>query len=191
MRGVDHFADPANIRAYAALTEGLCSETYLAAIRAHVAPGAAVLELGSGPGHDLARLKSLFRATGSDKSVACVNYVRETQPDVDMCSLDARTLAIEGPFAAIVSNKTLDYLNDEELKASFVRQARLLDAAGMAIHTLRRGRGRKKELALSVHLRESATLEGLLPGSLSLASSEIYSEVDLDDSLLITLRAAG
>lgn len=185
---MNHFDDPANVRAYAALTEGLSSRHLFDELGHWVPSQSFVLELGMGPGHDLRWLQRSYRMLGTDRSQACVDFVRVAQPSATVQVLDARTLDIDQTFDAIYSNKVLDYLDDEALQDTFVRQTQVLRAGGIALHTFRHGDRSERELALPVWLRNERSVRRLLPDAFELLSVRTYDEQEREDSLSVVLR---
>jgi len=57
-----------NVETYVEMAEGFDGRELVDVLKKHLAPGSTVLELGMGPGKDLALLAEAFTATGSDRS---------------------------------------------------------------------------------------------------------------------------
>lgn len=185
---MSHFDDPANVEAYAALTADAVDETLYAPLHGLLERGARVLELGSGPGHDLVRLAETFEVTGSDTSNAFVDYVSRVFPEFEMLRLDARTLDTDRRFDAIFSNKVLQYLDDKELRASFNQQANRLAPGGVAFHTFWRGQGTEPEFELTTFRRRLADVKALLGAQWAVVEHRIYSELLEKDSFWVLLK---
>ncbi|MEX0299750.1 MAG: trans-aconitate 2-methyltransferase [Kordiimonas sp.] len=125
-----------NAVAYAKMCEGYDAADQLGLLHKHLPTGAKLLEIGSGPGNDIALLNEKYDVTASDYSPAFLKMVKERFPDVMTKLLDAVALDIEGPFNAIYSNKVLQHLTDDELSKSFSRQASLLSDQGLIYHLI-------------------------------------------------------
>ncbi len=125
------YDDEDNVETYVKMAEGYDGRELVAALRQHLPPGATVLELGMGPGKDLALLAEAFTATGSDRSEIFLRRYRRDHPDADLLLLDAVTLETERCFDAIYSNKVLHHLSVDELRKSLHRQVARLNADGL------------------------------------------------------------
>ena len=70
-----------NVETYVEMAEGFDGRELVDVLKKHLAPGSTVLELGMGPGKDLALLAEAFGATGSDRSQVffCVAIDRPTR----------------------------------------------------------------------------------------------------------------
>ena len=97
--------------------------------------GSTVLELGMGPGKDLALLREHFQATGSDSSPIFVERYRAAFPAADVLLLDVVTMETDRRFDAIYSNKVLYHLSRQRLAQSFQRQAAILNTSGILLHS--------------------------------------------------------
>ncbi len=125
-----------NATAYAKMCEGYDAADQLDVLYDHLPEGASLLEVGSGPGNDVALLKEKYDVTASDYSPAFLEMIKERFPGVKAEQVDAVTLDTEGPFNAIYSNKVLQHLTDTELSKSFARQANLLSNGGLVYHLI-------------------------------------------------------
>ncbi|MFE9425267.1 class I SAM-dependent methyltransferase [Kitasatospora sp. NPDC006697] len=108
----------------------------LAALVEQAGPGAAVADLGCGPGHVAGFLAGLgaARVVGVDLSPAMVELAREAHPEAefrvgDLCELPAE----EGEFGAAVALYSVIHLSGEELAAACAELHRVLRPGGRAL----------------------------------------------------------
>ena len=146
------YDDEENVEAYVQMAEGYDGRELVDVLKKHLPSGSSVLELGMGPGKDLALLAEAYDATGSDSSEVFLRRYRRDHPDADLLLLDAVTLATERRFDAIYSNKVLHHLSVDELRTSL----RLAggeterERPGIALLLVRRGHGGEPRAALHV-----------------------------------------
>lgn len=185
---MSYYDDPDNVAGYIAMAEGYDGRELVAALRRYLKDGAAVLELGMGPGKDLAMLGEHYEATGSDISAVFVDRYRRTHPEADLLVLDARTLETDRRFDAIYSNKVLQHLTRDEVRESFQRQAAVLNRSGLALHTFWRGEGEEIFSGLLNVYYTEEQLRALAADSFEVIELRRYAEMDEDDSLLLLMR---
>ena len=130
--------------------------------------GGTLLELGMGPGKDLDLLAEHYRVTGSDFSNAFLDRYREKHPDADLVNLDALTIETDRSFDGIFSNKVLVHMSDEDLDASFARQAEVLNPGGVILHSFWYGEGEEQFGGLTLRRRDEAALKRLVEPHLEL-----------------------
>ena len=70
---VGYFDTNEGVDEYIQMAEGYDGRELIEILRSHVPSGSSVLELGMGPGKDLALLQPYFQATGSDSSAIFVD----------------------------------------------------------------------------------------------------------------------
>ena len=151
--------------------------------------GAAVLELGMGPGRDFERLRQRFIALGTDASLEFLERYQDKRPRADLLQLDAVTLRTDRTFDGTFSNKVLHHLTRPQLEQSFARQADLLLPGGVAVHTLWYGATAPEEVDGMVHtLHTPDSLAALLPAGLKVEEAVRYTDVAADDSIRLVLR---
>ena len=132
---MSYYDDDENVRKYIAMSEGIDGAMLVDKLRDHVTKGSEVLELGMGPGKDLELLGKVYKTTGSESSTAFLEYYRNKNPQADLLWLDAERIETERVFDGIYSNKVLQHLSKDELKASFKRQADVLRRDGVMLHS--------------------------------------------------------
>lgn len=176
-----------NVETYIAMAEGYDGRALIAVLQGYVAIGATVLELGMGPGKDLALLSEHYRVTGSDQSQLFLDRYRQAHPDADLLYLDAATLDTERRFDAIYSNKVLHHLTKPELQQSFLAQARVLNPQGIALHSFWYGdKVEDYEGLLFVYYTEAAIREAI-GENFEILEIRRYAEMEPDDSLYVVL----
>lgn len=178
-----------NALAYAKMCEGYDATAQLPLLHKHLPAGSSVLEIGSGPGNDIALLEEYYTVTASDYSPAFLDMISARFPDIDCKAADAITLDIDGPFDAIYSNKVLQHLKDHELAHSFERQAQLLGENGLLCHMI------WTELeypdapqGLHYIARSEAEFKQLLAPHFEVIDTLPYEEFSPEDSLLVIAR---
>ncbi len=74
------YDDESNVNDYIKMAEGFDGREFMPVLRQYLPDGAHVLELGMGPGKDLALLAEHFKVTGSDHSPVFVNRYLADHP---------------------------------------------------------------------------------------------------------------
>ena len=185
---MDYYANQENVAAYIQMAADTDGKLLVDVLRRHLPGESTVLELGMGPGKDLLLLTQYYRATGSDFSGVFVERFRKLHPELEVRRLDAITIATDRRFAAIYSNKVLSHLAPSDLRASFQRQAQVLEGRGLALHSFWYGdHVAERQGLLFAYYRED-TLSALFEPEFEVLDSERYSEFESDDSLYVVLR---
>ena len=185
------YDDEENVEAYVQMAEGYDGRELVAALRQHLPPGSTVLELGMGPGKDLALLAVEFTVTGSDRSEIFLRRYRRDQPDAELLLLDAVTLETEQRFDAIYSNKVLHHLCVDELQKSLLRQAARLNANGLLFHSFWYGEGTEENHGLQFTYHTEASLTAVVGSEFETVACVRYKEIDEGDSLYLLLRRSS
>lgn len=185
---MDFWDDPANVQQYIEMCEGYDGSALIAHLAAYLHEGAELLEIGMGPGTDLALLACRYRVTGSDRSAVFVQRHLAEHPDADVLQLDASTLATERTFDGLYSNKVLHHLSEHDFAASLQRQARLLRPGGIAFHSLWCGDEVEEIHGMRFQYHTPSSVQAALPAELVLEHSARYEELAPDDSLWVVLR---
>jgi 2-polyprenyl-3-methyl-5-hydroxy-6-metoxy-1,4-benzoquinol methylase len=109
-------------------------------VAAHAAVGAAVLEIGSGPGHDAARLEALgFQVRRSDATRAFVELQRAHGHEIDV--LDVRTDDLGGPYDVVFAHAVLLHIDRTELPSVLTRLRDAVRPGGLLAMSLKEGDG--------------------------------------------------
>lgn len=174
---------------YIDMAEGYDGRELIKTLRQHLPQGAAVLEIGMGPGVDFAILKNYFQVTGSDSSQFFLDRYRESDPDADLIYLDAVALDTERTFDCLYSNKVLHHLTDEELTQSLRRQKAILSSNGLVMHSFWRGTGEEEHHGLRFVYQSEDTLRSIVGDVLNVVDIVVYNEMDDDDSLYVLATA--
>lgn len=177
-----------NVAAYIRMADGYDGKLLIAALGRYLPPGSRVLELGMGPGKDLLMLNEHYQVVGSDASAIFVERFRKLHPKLEVRQLDPVSIDTDGRYDAIFSNKVLPHLSRDELRASFKRQAQVLESNGLALHSFWYGDDVAEHQGLRfVYYRED-TLRGLYEPDFEIVESKQYSEMEKDDSFYVVLR---
>lgn len=183
-----YYHNEENVQQYIAMADGYDGRDLVAKLTEYLPAGSSVLELGMGPGKDLALLGEHFQVTGSDFSPVFVERYRAAFPAADVMLLDAATLETDRRFDAIYSNKVLYHLSRQQLAQSFQRQAALLNAGGILLHSFWLGEGEEEFSGLrSVYYTEEALRE-VIGDEYEAIEFGRYAEMEPDDSLYAVLK---
>jgi trans-aconitate methyltransferase len=144
-----------------------------------------VLEIGMGPGKDIAFLQKNHEVTGSDNSQAFLDIYMEKNPGADVFLLDAKQMNTHRKFDCIYSNKVMHYFNPKELEQSFLNQIKVLNHGGLICHTLWYGDKHIEVKGMKYYYYTEKTILNHLPSNIQIIHAEIYQEMDKADSLLI------
>jgi SAM-dependent methyltransferase len=188
MPHVEFYESSEGVEQYAGMAEGHDGSEHIPVLRELLAAGSTVLEVGIGPGSDLAMLAETFSVTGSDNSQAFIDRFAAAHPDTEVIRLDAVTLDVESRFDGIYSNKVLHHLDDDELRASLERQSKVLVDGGLAMHTIWKGDGIEDYEGMFVQNRDCDSFMALAPAGVELIECTPYAEFDEGDSLRIVIR---
>jgi 2-polyprenyl-3-methyl-5-hydroxy-6-metoxy-1,4-benzoquinol methylase len=109
-------------------------------VATHAPPGAWVLEIGSGPGHDAARLEALgFRVRRSDATRAFVEMQRAEGHEIDV--LDVRSDDLGGPYDVVFAHAVLLHIDRVELPGVLTRLREAVRPGGLLAMSLKEGDG--------------------------------------------------
>lgn len=112
----------------------------VALVVAHAPPGAAVLEVGSGPGYDAVRLEALgFAVRRSDATRAFVDLQRAQGREIDV--LDVRTDDLGGPYDVVFAHAVLLHIDRAELPRVLARLHDAVRPGGLLAMSLKEGDG--------------------------------------------------
>ncbi len=177
-----------SVKEYIQLAKDVNGRELILRLQEHLPSGAALLELGSGPGTDWRILRGHFKVTGSDYSEEFLEHLKSANPDGQFLHLDATTLATDQEFDGIYSNKVLHHLRDEELTASIRRHAELLNPDGIICHSFWRGEGSEIFKGMFVNYHDEASLRREFGSLFDVVLLERYAEFEADDSILLIAR---
>lgn len=184
-----YFDKEENVESYIKMVEGEDGAALVEVLARYLAQGATVLELGMGPGTDLALLARHFDITGSDSSSIFVDRYLSRHPESDVMLLDAVTMDTDRRFDAIYSNKVLQHLPKPDAARSFAAQHRVLNTDGIAMHSLWHGDSANEHHGLLFQQYTIETFGELITDYFDVLESGRYGETKADDSLYVVLRA--
>lgn len=182
------FDNVENVNQYIKMAEGYDGRELVQVLRKYLLAGAAVLELGMGPGKDLDLLGIHYHATGSDNSRIFLDKYRQDHPDADLLLLDAAELQTERQFDAIYSNKVLHHLTTKQLKQSFKQQVNVLRDTGITLHSFWYGEKEEEYSGMRFVYYIEQTIREVIGDHFDLVELQRYTELDADDSFFIVLR---
>ena len=183
-----YFDNQMNVDAYIRTTESVDGRKLVEALRKYLEKGSSVLELGMGPGKDFEILSEFFQVTGSDNSKLFLERYRKRNAGADLVLLDAVTMNINRRFDGIYSNKVLHHLTREEIRKSFKAQVNVLNNSGILFHSFWYGNKEEEFAGLRVVYYTEETFGEIIGGEYEVVTSERYSELERDDSIIFVLR---
>ncbi len=185
---MSYYHDAKNVENYLEMAEGYDGRALIEVLATYLPSGSTVLELGMGPGKDFALLSEHYQVTGSDSSALFVERYRELDAEADLVQLDAVTMDIDRHFDCIYSNKVLQHLTRDELRASLANQATVLNAGGILLHSLWIGEGEDVFHGLLNTYYTEGTLRDLIGDEYELVDFQIYDEMGEGDSFFVVMR---
>ena len=184
---MSYYQDEKNIEEYIKMAEGYDGSEFVPILRRYLPDGAAVLELGMGPGKDVDILRQYFQVTGSDSSQIFLDRYRKTHPKADLVQMDAATMDIKRQFDGIYSNKVLYHLTREELRQSLRKQLALLKPDGILFHTMWAGEGSDEMAGLHFEYYTEETFTDLLDEGV-IVEMQRYAEMEPEDSIYFVIK---
>jgi len=184
---MEFFHQEKNVKEYIKMAEGYDGRELIAELQKYLPHGSSVLEIGMGPGVDLALLEGNYQGlvTGSDNSEIFISRYRKQHPEADLINLDAATLKTDRKFNGLYSNKVLMHLTREELKQSIKRQAEILEPNGIIFHSFWWGDKEENYGGLRFIYYTKEQLQKLFENSFDIIKIEKYQEMEPNDSLFI------
>lgn len=176
------------VEEYVAMARGFDGTSHVERLKQMLPSGAALLELGMGPGVDLDMLARIFHVIGSDLSKAFLKRYANIRSGAELLCLDAVTIDTEMRFDAIYSNKVLHHLTPAQLQRSLIRQAEILRSGGVLLHGLWAGHEVETYQGLFSQQYSCGSFAALVPPVLELVECESYKEMSRGDSIRVLLR---
>lgn len=181
-----YFDNEKNVGEYIKMAEGYDGSFLIEVLKQHLAEGSTVLELGMGPGKDLDILGKSYRTTGSDSSQVFLELYRKEHAGADLLHMDAVDLGTERKFDCIYSNKVLIHLTTTELKKSLEKQAQILKAPGMIMHSFWFGDKEDEEYqGLRFVYYTESELTDIFNTSYQIIEMHRYKEMKKNDSVYV------
>lgn len=163
-------------------------EALIPSIQKHFFPGAAILELGMGPGKDMQLLQKSFKVTGSDESQIFLDLYKEKHPNADVLRVNAVDIKLNTCFDGIYSNKVLHHLKKTDLQSSFRSQNEHLNPGGKVFHTFWLGDSEEYFDDLRFVYYTPDSIKALYTPFFEHVETEIYSEMEKNDSFFLVLQ---
>ena len=184
----DYYKTKESVQEYIRLAEGVNGKDLINRLKKTLPLNSTLLELGSGPGSDWEILNQSFHITGSDTSTQFIEYLKIQNPKGEFLEIDAVSLSIDEKFDGIYSNKVLHHLNDEELRASILRQHEILNNRGILCHSFWKGEGSEifKGLFVNYHLKEN--ISSFFNELFEILILEDYAEFEKGDAMVLIGR---
>ena len=174
-----------NVDKYIEMCEDYDGSNIYEMIENHLDEGKTVLELGSGPGFDIAFLRERYQVTGSDLSDEFLARCRKKFPDVTFLKIDAMNINVSEKYDCIYSNKVLHHLTEDELAKSLVEQIKSLSEGGVIAHSFWIGEeSMEMNGMLFTYYRKDHLLK-IISKHFTIVSTMSYQEFEEGDSLFV------
>ena len=170
---------------YISLAKGYDGSFLIKLMKNYLKEGASILELGSGPGKDVALLNQYYNVTGSDYSEEFLSRLAIQYPDNDFFHANAADIDTARKFDAVYSNKVLHHLTDEELDNSLMCQYKILNDRGVVCHSFWAGEGEEYYDTLYVNNHTIENLTGRFAQYFDILKIELYKEMEEQDSIIV------
>lgn len=172
------------VQQYLELADGYDGALVVDKLYRHLSSQSNLLELGSGPGKDLALLKPLYNVTGSDFSPLFLSKIAKEQPEIPLLELNAVDIQTDLRFHCIYSNKVLHHLSKDELKQSVANQLKRLEPGGLVCHSFWKGEGEEFHSGLRFQKYTAPEIIKMFAPEFEVIEMVTYTEMEKDDSIL-------
>lgn len=170
---------------YISMAEGYDGSFLIAHLIKFLPAHSSILEIGSGPGKDIALLAERYIVTGSDYSLEFLERLKLKFPDTKLLHLNAASIVTDEKFDAIYSNKVLHHLTNEELSYSLLRQYDILNEGGILCHSFWKGEGEETYDGMYVNNHTIGGLERMFASGFDILKMIVYKEMEDGDSILV------
>ncbi len=185
---MNFYNDPEKVDEYEKACEEYDGSELYSVLSSHLKEGSSLLELGSGPGNDIAYLNNDYKATGSDLSDEFLLRNRKRYTDIPFLKLDAVTIQSDKQYDCLFSNKVLHHLTLAQLEESLLRQKSVIVKDGLFAHSFWLG---DKDLEMEGMLFKFYNREFLLKlisNYFTISELYDYTEFDKGDSIFILAK---
>ncbi len=184
----DFYKNASTAQQYIKMTADYDSHFFSTAALPHLKAGGTALELGTGPGNDLHWLKAHLKVTASDNSPFFMEHIKANHPEVDVLEISAEAIQTDKTFDAIISNKVLHHLKNDDLESSIKGQAAHLNDGGVTIHTFWWGAHEEEIMEMCFNYHQEQDLETAFGKHFELIKIERYTEIEENDSVLVVAK---
>lgn len=185
---MDFYNDPKKVEEYEKMCEDYDGTDLYKVLYKHLKDNSTLLEIGCGPGNDIANLQSKYTITGSDLSDEFIRLCKNKYPQIDFLKLDAIEIDTNEKYDCIFSNKVLHHITKPELEKSFKRQQSVIKENGLFAHTFWLGEKEftMKGMLFVFHTREK--LLELVSKYFTVIETYEYKEFEDGDSLFVLAK---
>lgn len=185
---MDFYNDPDKVVEYEKMCKDYDGSDLYKILYKHLIENSTLLEIGCGPGNDIAKLKNNYTVTGSDLSDEFIKLCKNRYPDVDFLKLDAVKIKTDQKYDCLFSNKVLHHITKPELEQSFKRHQSVIKENGLFAHTFWLGEKEftMKGMLFVFHTREK--LLELISKYFTVVDTYEYEEFEPGDSLFVLAK---
>jgi ubiquinone/menaquinone biosynthesis C-methylase UbiE len=177
-----------SVEEYLELAKDVGGVELIRAFKKHLPADSTLLELGSGPGTDWRILSETYMVTGSDISEEFLEYLRGQNPKGEFLKVSAESILTDTSFDGMYSNKVLQHLTDQELRASVESQYRVLNKGGLICHSFWYGEGTEVFKGMLVNYHDAEGLTDFFGQHFELLEMKRYKEFEDGDSIVLIGR---
>lgn len=181
----NYFDSVQNAKAYIKMVGDADGSFLIERLKTFLPEQSTLLELGMGPGTDLDLLAAYYNVTGSDLSQSFLDIYKEKHRGADLLQLDAVTIQTDRKFDCLYSNKVLHHLTRADLQDSIARQADVLNANGITMHSFWEGNGEEEFQGLRFTYYTKDQVQKLFEKHFSVLEIDQYTELAKNDSIYV------
>ena len=182
------YDDPDSVDQYEKMCEDYDGSQIFEALARRLSPGQSLLEIGCGPGNDIALLKSTYAVVGSDNSEEFLTRCRKKHADIEFLNVDAIKLDVDRQFDCVYSNKVLHHFPLEQLILCFRRQCQVIREDGLFAHTFWIGDQEFEKDGMYFRFHNRKDLIHLIGDYFEILALLDYKEFEDGDSLFVLAR---
>jgi ubiquinone/menaquinone biosynthesis C-methylase UbiE len=187
-RMMEFYNDPLKVDEYERMCDEYDGSELYNIINKHLQENSTLLELGCGPGNDIAHLQKKYAVAGSDLSDEFLLRAKKRFSNVPFLKLDAVSINTDSVFDCIFSNKVLHHFSPEDLEKSLKRQQNIIKPNGIFAHTFWLGeREFTMEGMLFVYYNREKLLD-LVSRYFTILETYVYKEFEEGDSIFIVAK---
>lgn len=185
---MNFYNDPVKVDEYEKMCEGYSGAELYDVLEKHLEKGSSILELGSGPGNDIAHFRINFSVTGSDMSDEFISRCTNKFVNIPFLKLDAVSIDTNEVYDCLFSNKVLHHLKRDQLDKSLKRQQQVIKEGGLFAHTFWLG---DKEFTMEDMLfvfYDKDELLTMVSKYFTILETVSYKELEEGDSIFIVAK---
>ena len=185
---MEFYNDPSKVDEYEKMCDEYDGSELYRILDKHLENGSSLLELGCGPGNDIANLIKKYKVTGSDLSDEFLSRCKKKFLAITFLKIDTVNIETEKTFECVFSNKVLHHFKMQQLEESLNHQQSVIAKNGIFAHTFWLG---DKEFTMEGMLfvfHNRAKLLALVSKYFTILETYDYKEFEEGDSIFIIAK---